>query len=228
MKKILRVLIVVISVPLIGSLLIKPPKTIRDAAQNAMTENDTSVLNSAFLVTLHEDRGDFYYAPEKIVEQMVAAQIPEDIVFSESEDFVETASQSVYDLEQEYLKALAIVLRTNLVYTWERDGCPKTLDFDSTGLCIRQLRADAGSEEAIKKKEIERAVAFTYGAVITKEENVIAAPFFTSSQGSMLVGEAGEGDGFSLNYAYFLAKEGMDFYKILQRFYDGISVAIYE
>ncbi len=80
----------------------------------------------------------------------------------------------------------------------------------------------------MKKKEIERAVAFTYGAVITKENRVIAAPFFTSTQGSMLVGEAGEGNGFSLNYAYALAQEGMDFYKILQRFYDGISVAIYE
>ena len=52
-----------------------------------------------------------------------------------------------------------------------------------------------------KKKEIERAVAFTYGAVITKEKNVIAAPFFTSSQGSLLGEEAGEGDGCSLNYA---------------------------
>lgn len=190
--------------------------------------DDTSAINSLFQVTVHESRGDFHYIPEKIVELMVAAQIPEDIVFSEGEDFVETASQSVYDMEQEYLKALAIVLRTNLIYVWEREGCPQNLDFDSTGLCIKELRTDASGEEAVKKKEIERAVAYTYGAVITKEESVIAAPFFTSSQGSMLVEEAGEGEGFSLNYAYFLAKEGMDFYKILQRFYDGISVAIYE
>lgn len=228
MKKILKVLFIVIGLPLIGSLLVKPPKAVRDTRQNERTENDASVLNSAFMVTVHESRGDFHYTPEKIVELMVAAQIPEDIVFSEGEDFVETASQSVYDIEQEYLKALAIVLRTNLVYVWGREGCPQNLDFDSTGLCIKELRTDAGGTEMVKKREIERAVVYTYGAVITKEESVIAAPFFTSSQGSMLVEEAGEGDGFSLNYAYFLAKEGMDFYKILQRFYDGISVAIYE
>lgn len=226
MKKIFKILIVVMGLPLLGSLLIKPPKSAYDTTQNDVDE--TSAINALFQVTVHESRGDFHYTPEKIVELMVAAQIPEDIVFSEGEDFVETASQSVYDMEQEYLKALAIVLRTNLVYVWEREGYPKNLDFDSTGLCIKELRTDVGGTEAVKKREIEHAVVYTYGAVITKEESVIAAPFFTSSQGSMLVEEAGEGDGFSLNYAYFLAKEGMDFYKILQRFYDGISVAIYE
>ena len=228
MKTILRVFIIVISLQLIGSLLVKPPKTARDTTQSDAAKNDASAINSAFLVTVHESRGDFYYAPEKIVELMVAAQIPEEIVFSQGEDYVETASQSAYDSEQEYLKALAIVLRTNLVYEWEREGRPENLDLDSTGLCIQELRTDTDGEDADKKKEIERAVAFTYGAVITKEKNVIAAPFFTSSQGSLLVEEAGEGDGFSLNYAYFLAQDGMDFYKILQRFYDGISVVIYE
>ena len=201
MKKILRVFIIVISLPLIGSLLVKPPKTARDTTQSDAAKNDASAINSAFLVTVHESRGDFYYAPEKIVELMVAAQIPEEIVFSQGEDYVETASQSAYDSEQEYLKALAIVLRTNLVYEWEREGRPENLDLDSTGLCIQELRTDTDGEDAVKKKEIERAVAFTYGAVITKEKNVIAAPFFTSSQGSLLVEEAGEGDGFSLNYA---------------------------
>ena len=228
MKTIIKITIFVISLPLIGSLLIKSPKTAYDTTRKDATKNDTSVINSAFQVTVHESRGDFHYDPEKIVEMMVAAQIPEDIVFHEGEDFVETESQSVYDLEQEYLKALAIVLRTNLVYAWECAGCPRDFDFDSTGLCIWELRTDAGGEEAIKKEEIERAVTFTYGAVITKEKRVIAAPFYTSSQGSMLVDEAGEGDGFSLNYAYSLAEEGMDFYKILQSFYDGISVSIYE
>ena len=224
MKKILRVFIIVISLPLIGSLLVKPPRT----TQNDAAKDDESALNSAFRVAVHEGRGDFHYAPEKIVELMVAAQIPEEIVFSQGEDYVETASQSAYDSEQEYLKALAIVLRTNLVYEWEREGCPENLDLDSTGLCIQELRTDTDGEDAVKKKEIERAVAFTYGAVITKEKHVIAAPFFTSSQGNLLVEEAGEGDGFSLNYAYFLAQDGMDFYKILQHFYDGISVVIYE
>ena len=228
MKKILSIFIIVISLPIIGSLLIKPPKTVYDETRKDTTVNDTSVINNAFQVTVHESRGDFHYAPEKIVELMIAAQIPEETVFSESEDFVETEAQSAYDSEQEYLKALSIVLRTNLIYVWEREGCPKNLEFDSTGLRIKELRTDASGEDAVKKREIERAVAYTYGAVITKDKNVIAAPFFTSSQGSMLVGEMGEGNGFSLNYAYFLAKEGMDFYKILQRFYEGISIVIYE
>lgn len=223
MRKLLICIIFIVSLPLIGSILVKPAKTARDTAKN-----DINVINSAFQVTIHEKRGDFHYSPEEIVALMAAAQIPEDIAFSESEDFVETQEQSAFDAEQEYLKALAIVLRTNLVYIWECEGCPKNLDFDRTGLCIKHLRLDAGGGEYVKIKEIERAVAFTYGAVITKEEKVIAAPFFTSTPGSMFIEEAGEGDGFSLNYAYILAKEGTDFYKILQYFYDGISVAIYE
>lgn len=222
MKKILKTVIFIISLPLIGSMLIKPGKILRSTV-----EKDTSPLDSSFRVTVHEGKGDFYYSPEEIVKLMVAAQLPEDIVFSESEDFVETASQSAYDMEQEYLKALSIVLRTNLVYVWECEGCPENLDFDNTGLCVKYLRPDV-AEECIKINEIERAVKFTYGAVITKEKKVIAAPFFTSSESSMLTAEAGEGVGFSLNYAYFLAKEGLDFYKILQYFYDGISVEIYE
>lgn len=228
MKTIIKIAVFIITLPLICSILIKSPMNNRVTEQFNTSKDDTSVINSAFQVTVHESRGDFCYSPEKMVELMVAAQIPEDIVFSQGEDYVETASQSVYDAEQEYLKALAIVLRTNLVYVWECEGCPENLDFDLTGLCVRELYMDAGEEEAVKKREIERAVAYTYGAVITKDKGVIAAPFFTSSQGSMLVGEMGDGDGFSLNYAYLLAKEGFDFYKILQRFYDGISVAIYE
>lgn len=225
--------IFVIALPLIGSLLIKPAKVTNniissDMKNNAVTKNGASVINSAFQVTVHEEKGNFRYTPEELVELMVAAQIPKDMVFSQSEDFVETQSQSAYDAEQEYLKALAIVMRSNLVYVWERENSPEILDFNATGLLARQLQADSGSDAYIKKKEIERAVAFTYGAVITKENRVIAAPFFTSSQGSMLVGEAGEGTGFSLNFAYILAQDGMDFYKILQYFYDGISVAIYE
>lgn len=222
MNKIFKVVLFVISLPLIGSLLIKPDKILRTTVDKA-----ESVLDVSFQVTVHEDRGDFHYSPEETVELMVAAQLPEDISFYEGESFVETESQSAYDLEQEYLKALAIVMRTNLVNIWEREGCPESLDFDSTGLCVKRLRADF-SEEHIKQNEIERAVAFTCGAVITKDEKVIPAPFFTSSESSMLVGEAGDGVGFSLNYAYFLAKEGLDFYEILKYFYDGISVEIYE
>lgn len=222
MKKILKAVLFIMSLPLIGSLLVKPDKILRTTV-----EKTESALNTSFRVTVHEDRGDFHYCPEEVVELMVAAQLPEDISFREGEAYVETASQSAYDLEQEYLKALAIVMRTNLVNVWEHEGCPESLDFDSTGLCVKRLRADL-SEEYIKKNEIERAVEFTCGAVITKEKKVIPAPFFTSSESSMLIAEAGDGEGFSLNYAYFLAKDGLDFYEILKYFYDGISVEIYE
>lgn len=44
----------------------------------------------------------------------------------------------------------------------------------------------------------------------------------------MLVGEAGDGVGFSLNFAYETAVSGMGFYEILKYFYDDIGVIIYE
>ena len=44
----------------------------------------------------------------------------------------------------------------------------------------------------------------------------------------MLVGEAGAGEGFSLNYAYELAVSGMNFYELLKYFYEDIRVIIYE
>lgn len=221
-KMFAKIAVVMVSLPLLGSILIKPVQPL-----HSVTKNDTSVINSKFRVTVHEKRGDFCYTPEKIVELMTAAQIPKKITFRAGEDYVETASQFAYDLEQEYLKALAIMLRTNLIYVWEHEGCPETLDFDCTGLCIKQLRPDT-KDAYIKRNEIRSAVSATYGVVITKENQVIAAPFFTSSESSMLTKQAGDGIGFSLNYAYDLAKEGKDFYKILQSFYDGISVTIYE
>ena len=223
MKTILKIMLFMVSLPLICSMLIKP-----DMATYNASKNDKSVTNYKFRVVVHEKRGDFCYSPEEIVELMTAAQIPKDTVFSASEDYVELSSQSVYDAEQEYLKALAVVLRTNLVYVWEREGCPEKLDFDCTGLCIKYLRSDTDREEIIKRNEIKRAVEATYGVVITKEKHVIAAPFFTSSDSDMLIAQAGDGVGFSLNYAYRLAKDGKDFYKILQFFYNGISVEIYE
>ena len=44
----------------------------------------------------------------------------------------------------------------------------------------------------------------------------------------MLVGEAGEGAGLSLNYAYELAAQGMDFYEILKYFFTEIKIVMYE
>ena len=218
----MKLFLFMISLPLIGSILIKPTHTV-----SPTTKNDTSVINSKFRVIVHEKRGDFCYTPEEIVELMTAAQIPEDIVFRESEDYVEMSSQSAYDSEQEYLKALAVMLRTNLIHVWEREGRPETLDFERTGLCIKYLCSDT-KDAYIKRNEIKRAVNATYGVVITKEDQVIAAPFFTSYESIMMTKQAGDGVGFSLNYAYYQAKKGMDFYKILQSFYDGISVVIYE
>lgn len=223
MNRIIRIFLIIIGLPLIGSLFLRPGKAVQNEAKN-----DTDAINYGFSVTVHEYRGDFSYQPEEALELMMAAQIPKEIAFSEGEDFVENAQSAAYDSEQEYLKALAIVLRTNLIYAWERGGCQKTLDFDSTGLCIKRLRMDAGKEEAIKINEIKKAVSATRGVVIAKDERVTAAPFFTSAPGSMLINEAGDGVGFSLNYAYHLAEGGMDFYKILQYFYDGISAVIYE
>lgn len=219
----MKIAVFMIGLPLIGSILIKP-----NVIAHSMSKNETSVIDSLFCVTVHEKRGDFSYTPEEIVELMTAAQIPEELAFRAGEDYVEAASHPAYDHEQEYLKALAIVLRTNLIHVWEREGRPENLDFACTGLSVKRLHPDAGREEYIKGNEIKRAVTATYGVVITNEEQVIAAPFFTSSESSMLISQAGEGTGFSLNYAYYLAKNGLDFYKILQSFYDGISVVIYE
>lgn len=76
--------------------------------------------------------------------------------------------------------------------------------------------------------EIRQAVEATKGAVITRDGDVIAAPFFTTAPSGMLVGEAGEGLGFSLNFAYDMAVSGMGFYEILKYFYGDIRVIIYE
>ena len=89
-------------------------------------------------------------------------------------------------------------------------------------------QAASDSEALVKINEIERAVEAVKGAVITKDGNVITAPFFTTSPAGMLVSEAGDQVGFSLNYAYVLAAQGMDFYEILKYFYGDIRVNIYE
>lgn len=219
------VFIIVLALPITAALLVKPTDIWRRGA-----ENDEDIPDWGFTVIVHESRGDFRYSPEEAVELMAAAQLPEEIDFIGGGALAEASSGLAHDFRQEYLRALAIVLRTNLVYVWESEGCPESLDFDDTGLQVRYL-TDA-EEDSAKKSEIEEAVKYTYGAVITNEKKVIAAPFFTSSQSSMFVGEAGEGVGFSLNFAYLLAKDGMDFYEILKYFYvetsTDISIEIYE
>ena len=55
----------------------------------------------------------------------------------------------------------------------------------------------------------------------------MAAPFYTTMDWDMTLGIAGEGDGLSLNYAALLAKEGKDFYSILNYFYKNMQITIF-
>lgn len=227
MRKIPGVVIFILCLPLIGTMFIKP-----DRSGWKKEETDTSVINESFEVRVNEDIGSFLYKPEKLTELLMYRMIPDDMVFSTSEDYI-AGADAVHDPEQEYLKALSIVCRSNIVYIWEAEGCPKILDYDKMHLkkgnfFSIHIQAASLGEESTKLKEIKRAVNATMGAVITKEDEVIAAPFFTTSSADMLVGEFGDGIGFSLNYAYELAIQGMDFYEILKFFFDDIKVNIYE
>lgn len=225
MRKIVRVIIFIICVPLIGTMFVKP-----DKESWKREEKDTSVINESFMVLVNVQNGSFLYRPETLTELFLYRMVPKDMTFSASEDYIEGTGMA-RDPEQEYLKALAIVCRSNITYLWEQEGRPGTLDYDKlvfanadfSGIC--HMDAQDGD---IRRNEIKKAVDATAGAVITKENKVIAAPFFTTSASDMFVGEAGGGVGFSLNYACELAKQGMDFYEILKYFFDDIKVNIYE
>lgn len=222
-----KVVALVMCIPLTATMFIKP-----DKSAWTIIENDTSLIDESFVVLVEEDIGNFYYRPEYFTELAMYRMIPEDIVFSTSEDFI-AGTDAAQDPEQEYLKALSIVCRTNIVCAWEAGQCPEILDYDSMGLkktsfyriCTSAL---SDNEKNIQLNEIKRAAEATKGAVITKEDQVIAAPFFTTSPSGMLISEAGDGVGFSLNYAYDLAKQGMNFYEILKYFFGDIKVNIYE
>lgn len=227
MKKLGGILAFIICLPLIGMIFIKPE---RDKRQEM--ENDTSVINESFQVVVNEDIGTFSYLPEEFTVLLMYRVIPEDIVFGGSEDFI-AGADAAYDPEQEYLKALSIVCRSIIVSTWEKCNSPEVLDFDQMGMDIPDFykiyhTAARNSDDGIKLNEIRRAVAATYGAVITKEDEVIAAPFFTTSSADLFVDEAGDGTGFSLNFAYKLAKQGMEFKEIIKYFFQDIKVTIYE
>lgn len=232
-RKLTGIAAFIVCLPLIGSILIRPDKRIWK-----QDEDDTSVINESFEISVREDAGVFYYRPEILTGLMMYRVIPEDTVFSGSEDYIVIVDE-VWDPEQEYLKALSIVCRSNIVYAWEAGQRPDVLDFDRIQLgvggfykivetnatCTRLLSDDSGT---IKLNEIKRAVDATQGAVLTREGKVIAAPFFTTTPSDMLVLEPGDGTGFSLNYAYELAVQGMNFYDILKYFYDDFRVTIYE
>lgn len=239
MKRLARIIAFLVCIPLIGSILIKPDKRIWE-----QTEDDTSVLNESFQISVQEDIGTFYYTPETLTGLLVYRVIPEDTVFSISEDYI-VSTDAVWDPEQEYLKALAIVCRSCMVYAWESEMCPEVLDYDNmqfaafdlyrivqTDALNRKVFSDSNvlsmDNRSIKRNEIKKAVDATQGAVITRDGKVITAPFFTTTPSGLLVNEAGNGVGFSLNYAYELAVEGMNFYELLKYFYGDIRVIIYE
>lgn len=226
-KKLAGILVFVICLPVVCTIFIQP-----DREEHYQAENDTSVINERFRVLVHEEAGDFLYKPEEFTALLMYSVIPADIVFSDSEDYIDTSGLA-QDPEQEYLKALAVVCRTNIIYVWETQGYPEVFDFDKMELDFSdfaKLYADSAADDHSKTKmnEIKRAADTTIGAVITKENEVTAAPFFTTSDTGMLVGEAGDGVGFSRNFAYALAIQGMDFYEILKYFFGDIKIVMYE
>ena len=227
MKRMLRVLAFIICIPFIGTMFVKP-----DKSNWKKEEEETSVLDERFEIRVTEETGSFRYRPEKLTELLMYYMVPEDMVFSSSEDYIEGIGMA-HDPEQEYLKALAVVCRSNLTYIWECEGAPAVLDYEKLQFETADFSADYQSavyddEKDTKRREIKRAAMDTFGAVITKENKVSAAPFFTTSLSDMMMGEEGDGVGFSLNYAYELAKQGMDFYEILKYFFTDIKVNIYE
>ena len=221
-----------VCVPLLGMLLIKPDQRIREEP-----DDDTSVIDESFEISVREENGIFYYKPEILTGILMYCVIPEDTAFTSSEDYI-VRMDEVYDPEQEFLKALSIVCRSCIVAAWEAEQRPEVLDYDAMQFGVqdfyRVIQADAvytkvfsnGSDNRFN--EIKQAVDATKGAVITRDGKVMAAPFFTTTPSGMLVGEAGDGVGFSLNFAYEMAVSGMGFYEILKYFYDDIGVIIYE
>ncbi len=227
MKKIPRLVAFVVCLPLIGTVFVKP-----DKGAWKTEESEEGGIDERFVIRVEEDIGSFVFQPEQLTEFLMYKAIPEDMVFSSSEDYI-AGADTVWDPEQEYLKALAIVCRSNLVAVWEAEQCPEVLEYEKMHFAANYFyrihtQATSDSEALVKINEIERAVEAVKGAVITKDGNVITAPFFTTSPAGMLVSEAGDQVGFSLNYAYVLAAQGMDFYEILKYFYGDIRVNIYE
>ena len=103
MRKLTGIVIFIVSLPLIGSILIKPDKRVWKE-----DEDDTSVINECFEIAVREDVGTFYYKPEILTGLMMYRAVPEDTIFSGSEDYIVRIDE-VWDPEQEYLKALSIV-----------------------------------------------------------------------------------------------------------------------
>lgn len=207
MKNLSRLLIFILLVPLLARFLIKPDMEEEERRREPEAEE------LPFMVSVDEDKGSFRYEPERIVEYMIAAVVS-----------WETLEEKITSegIRQEYLKALAVLCRTNLVYEWQQAGCPQLLAWKDCGLYMKRLCTDSAW-----LCEIGSAVEATRGAVMTDEKNaVIAAPFFTASDWDIQLGNVGEGDGFSLNYGILIAKDGMDFAEILNSFFENIKIVV--
>lgn len=215
MKKLFKILIFIAAVPIIASLIIKP-----EPVDKPDEENDTDVISLPFSVIIEDDKGAYQYTPEGIIPYMVNALASRELL-SEFEDTVNPTAK-----RQEYLKALSIVCRSNLIYIWEQQGRPERLDICESGLYIKNYG------DAQKFDEAESAAEATLGAVITNADSekgaVIAAPFYTTNDWDITIGIAGKGDGLSLNYAVLLAREGKDFYSILNYFYKNMQITIFD
>ena len=215
MKKLFKAIIFIVVVPIIVSMIIKP-----DRVDKSEEENDKDVIFLPFSVIIEDDKGTYEYTPESIIPYMVNALTSWELL-SEFDDTVNPVAK-----RQEYLKALSIVCRSNLIYIWEQQGRPKRLDICESGLHIKNY------DDAQKFDEAESAAEATLGAVITNADSekgaVIAAPFYTTKDWDITLGIAGKGDGLSLNYAALLAKEGKDFYSILNYFYKNMQITIFD
>ena len=122
-RKLTRIVVFIVCLPLVGSILIKPDKRMWK-----QEEEDTSVIDDSFKIAVAEDVGVFYYRPESLTGLMMYRVIPADAIFSGSEDYI-VRMDEVWDPEQEYLKALSIVCRSNIVYAWEAEQHPDVLEF---------------------------------------------------------------------------------------------------
>ena len=124
MRKLTGVLTFIVCVPLIGTIFIKP---VREPW--TQEEEEVSVLDESFQIVVEEEIGTFYYQPEMLTGLLMYRVIPEDTIFSSSEDYI-VREDAAYDPEQEYLKALAIVCRSNIAAAWEQEQCPELLLYD--------------------------------------------------------------------------------------------------
>lgn len=164
-----------VCVPLIGTIFIKP---VREPWKQE--DEDVSVLDESFQVVVEEEIGTFYYQPEMLTGLLMYRVIPEDTVFSSSEDYI-VREDAAYDPEQEYLKALAIVCRSNIAAAWEGEQCPELLLYEQMAFeadkFYRILQTLPEDSRRVKLNEIKRAVDATKGVVITRDGAVMTAPF---------------------------------------------------